>query len=132
MDRFQKLSDLFKVLSHPARLAILSILQNGEQCVCHIEAILGLRQAYISQQLTVLRQAGFIEDRRDGWNIYYRVIKPEVYDLLDQVGKTMGETFMQESSLPRASACPCPKCNPPAEAMISTDQIGVQDPRVAQ
>ena len=127
MDPFQNFSDLFKVLSHPARLAILSILREGEQCVCHIEAILGLRQAYISQQLTVLRQADFIEDRRDGWNIFYRVNKPEVYQLLDQVGETLGETFTKSSSIPRASACPCPRCNPPAEAILSNDQVGVNE-----
>lgn len=127
MDPFQNFSDLFKVLSHPARLAILSILRDGEQCVCHIEAFLGLRQAYISQQLTVLREAGFIEDRRDGWNIFYRVIKPEVYKLLDQVGETLGESFTKASFIPRASACPCPKCNPPAEAIILNDQVGVEE-----
>ena len=47
-----------KVLTHPARLAILNILRDGEHCVCHMEAHLGYRQAYISQQLMVLREAG--------------------------------------------------------------------------
>ena len=54
---------LFKVLGHPARLAILEILREGEQCVCHMETYLGQRQAYISQQLSVLREAGLITDR---------------------------------------------------------------------
>lgn len=40
---------LLKALTHPARLAILEILRDGEQCVCHMEAILQQRQAYISQ-----------------------------------------------------------------------------------
>ena len=80
---FEDLAGLFKVLMHPARLAILEILRGGEQCVCHMEAVLGLRQAYISQQLMVLRQAGLVTDRRDGWNIFYQVIRPEVYEVLD-------------------------------------------------
>jgi len=127
MDPFQNFSDLFKVLSHPARLAILAILRDGEQCVCHIEAILGLRQAYISQQLTVLREAGIIEDRRDGWNIFYRVIKPEVYTLLDQVGETLGEQFTKSSSIPRTTDCPCPKCNLPGEAVASKEQVATKE-----
>ena len=57
---------IFKVLTHPARLAILEILRDGEHCVCHMEAHLGFRQAYISQQLSVLRDAGLVQDRRDG------------------------------------------------------------------
>ena len=70
---FEAQAQLLKVLTHPARLAILNILRDGEHCVCHMEAYLGYRQAYISQQLAVLREAGLIQDRRDGWNIFYRV-----------------------------------------------------------
>ena len=59
------------------------MLRDGEQCVCHLEAVLGCRQAYISQHLMVLREAGLVEDRRDGARIFYRVIKPEVFDLVE-------------------------------------------------
>jgi DNA-binding transcriptional ArsR family regulator len=51
---------LFRILSNPARLDLLACLRDGEACVCHLEAALGLRQAYISQQLAVLRQAGLV------------------------------------------------------------------------
>ena len=103
-------SDLFKVLGHPGRLAILDILRSGEQCVCHIEANLGYRQAYISQQLSVLREAGLIQDQRDGLNIYYRVIRPEVFALIDVARTMVGMPFPRRSfDAPRA-ACPCPKC----------------------
>lgn len=66
MDTYKTQSDLLKAISHPARLAILDILRGGEQCVCHIEAALNLRQAYISQQLMTLKDAGLVESRRDG------------------------------------------------------------------
>ena len=57
MKAYEKQSDLLKALAHGSRLAILDILREGEQCVCHMEATLGLRQAYISQQLMILKQA---------------------------------------------------------------------------
>jgi DNA-binding transcriptional ArsR family regulator len=50
----------FKALAHPVRLQILDMLRSGEVCVCHMEAVLGKRQAYISQQLMVLRDAGLV------------------------------------------------------------------------
>ncbi len=105
-----QLTTLFKALAHPGRIAILDILRNGEQCVCHIEAQLGYRQAYISQQLAVLREAGLIQDQREGWNIYYRVIRPEVYALVD-VARTMVGLPIPCSPFdnPRVE-CPCPKC----------------------
>jgi ArsR family transcriptional regulator len=87
---FEVQAQFFKTLSHPARLAILAILRNGEECVCHIEAYLGLRQAYISQQLAVLRESGLVQDRRDGWNIFYRVADPRVFEVLDSVQKITG------------------------------------------
>src|SRR5512136_1487799 len=83
MDAFDDLAALFKTLMHPTRLALLEILRQGEECVCHMEATLGLRQAYISQQLSVLREAGLVSVRRDGWNIFYQVTRPEVYDVMD-------------------------------------------------
>lgn len=72
---------LFKALAHPTRLAIIELLRGGELCVCHLEQALGCRQAYVSQQLTVLRDAGIVGDRREGWRIYYRVTQPVVFSL---------------------------------------------------
>ena len=108
---FQISADLFKTLAHPARLAILTILRDGEQCVCHMEAMLKRRQAYISQHLKVLKDAGIVSDRRDGWNMYYRVTRPEVFNIMDAMFGVTG----QPGEIPHAHSkaeCPCPKCHP--------------------
>ncbi|MGZ7212499.1 ArsR/SmtB family transcription factor, partial [Streptococcus pyogenes] len=60
MDTYRKQAQFFKILMHPTRLAILDILRGGEQCVCHMEAYLGLRQAHISQHLMALREVGLV------------------------------------------------------------------------
>jgi DNA-binding transcriptional ArsR family regulator len=87
---YDESAKLFKTLRHPARLEILEILRDGEHCVCHIEAVLGYRQAYISQQLSVLRQAGLVQDRRNGWNIFYRVVESRVFDVVDAAQRVAG------------------------------------------
>jgi DNA-binding transcriptional ArsR family regulator len=113
METYDQHAKLFKTLMHPTRLAILDILRNGEECVCHMEAILGLRQAYISQQLMVLREAGLIQDRRDGWNIFYRVTKPEIYTVLDAAYELVVERSASKEkpgSRKQHEACECPKC----------------------
>jgi DNA-binding transcriptional ArsR family regulator len=92
LEAYQNLSNLFKLLAHPARVAILVLLREGEECVCHMTTILGLRQAYVSQQLMALRQAGLVIDRRDGWNIYYRVTRPELYPVLDAACAALDES----------------------------------------
>ena len=107
---FEAQAQLLKLLTHPARLAILNILRDGEHCVCHMEAHLGYRQAYISQQLTVLREAGLIQDRRDGWNIFYRVAEPRIFAVLTAVEQIIppGSKRPQPD---QPVACPCPKCS---------------------
>lgn len=105
---FYEQAQIFKVLTHPARLAILEILRDGEHCVCHMESHLGYRQAYISQQLSVLREAGVIQDRRDGWNIYYRVIDHQIYGVLDAMYQM---TAMAKPQINHTTPCDCPTCS---------------------
>jgi ArsR family transcriptional regulator len=114
MVAYQIQAQYFKVLMHPTRLAILDVLRDGEQCVCHLEAALGLRQAHISQHLMVLREAGLVADRRDGWNIYYRVSQPKIYAVIDAMDALSGGTNQIGHAIGQAkkTSCPCPKCVP--------------------
>jgi len=118
-------SKLFKALMHPARLAILDELRRGEQCVCHLEAFLGYRQAYISQQLMVLREAGLVEDRRDGWNIFYRVTQPALFALLDTARQITGGSAAVEPAARSQKPCPCPHCQKDSEALLINDQTNL-------
>jgi DNA-binding transcriptional ArsR family regulator len=118
MNVYEIQSNLLKALSHSTRLAILDILREGEQCVCHMEASLGLRQAYISQQLMILKQAGLLEFRRDGLNLYYRVIKPEVFNVLDSVRSVTGISHGKGEHKHTRASCPCPKCNDKTDGIL--------------
>lgn len=106
MDKYDAQAELFKVLAHPIRLQILDMLRAGEVCVCHIEAVIGKRQAYISQQLMSLREAGLVETRRDGWRVYYRLSNERVEALLalSLAPVTSAEQVTVED-------CPCPACH---------------------
>ena len=112
MSAYNNSARLFKALMHPARLEILDTLRDGEHCVCHIEAALGYRQAYISQQLSVLRDIGLVQDRRDGWNVHYRVTQPQVFALLDVAITMMGgqPSSRKTTHGAKLANCPCPRC----------------------
>jgi DNA-binding transcriptional ArsR family regulator len=125
MSEFTPQANIFKALMHPSRLSILEILRDGEQCVCHLEAVLGCRQAYISQHLMVLREAGLVEDRRDGARIFYRVIKPEVFDLVDAAMRMSG-VEAHHIDFSKIKDCPCPKCNPSPEGNAAKGEISVE------
>lgn len=71
----QELS-LFKALSDETRLRIMVLLSEREICVCQLMWALDLSQAKISRHLTVLRNAGLVNDRREGLWIFYSLVKP--------------------------------------------------------
>jgi DNA-binding transcriptional ArsR family regulator len=103
---YEQLAGLFKGLAHPTRLQILDLLREGEMCVCHIEATINKRQAYISQQLMTLRETGLVDSRRDGLQVYYRLTNPQITDLLNLMLGTTRKTGVQ-----CVEGCPCPTCS---------------------
>ncbi len=124
MDSYTAPADTLKALAHPTRLAVLEILRDGEQCVCHMEAMLGLRQASISQQLMILREAGLVDFRREGLNIYYRVVRPQVFGLLDAAYAASGRQRPRIAHKHGKANCPCPKCH--AVRSIPLDELNVR------
>lgn len=112
-------ADLLKTLAHPVRLQILQELQDeGQACVCHLVHALGQRQAYISQQLTKLRQAGLVVDQQQGMYVYYSLADDAILPLLESIRKTavkLAGARGEQLSFPRvnqqgSSPCTCPRC----------------------
>ncbi len=109
MDTYRRPANLLKVMAHPARLRLLNALRDDEECVCHLTALLRERQAYVSQQLMFLREAGLLEDRKDGLRVYYRIKDPRVLQVLDAINALTGAR-QSAGSRQTVPACSCPKC----------------------
>ena len=109
-EAFQDTSNLLKTLGHPVRLRILKEIGNGEACVCHLEAQLEIRQAYLSQHLMGLREAGILESRREGRFIYYRVANTHILEIIDSIAQMAGDNMHIPAQANRK--CDCPKCCP--------------------
>lgn len=114
----ETLSRIFRAISTPARLQILAAIGNGEACVCHLEAVLDLRQAYISQQLMELRNADLLETRREGRYIYYRLAEPRLLETILEISNLFGipvENLDSSFNIDTQTRdpvphCCCPKC----------------------
>jgi ArsR family transcriptional regulator len=76
---------LFHALSDETRLEILDHLKEGEQCVCDLTDALKSAQSRLSFHLKVLKEAGLIEDRREGRWIYYSVNREALRELEELV-----------------------------------------------
>jgi ArsR family transcriptional regulator len=71
------LAGMFKALSDPVRLRLLSLIashEGGEACVCDLSGPFDVTQPTISHHLRVLREAGLIDGERRGTWVYYRVL----------------------------------------------------------
>lgn len=115
MEAYDQLALVTRAIAHPGRLRILEILGQGEACVCHLTHALGARQPYVSQQLMRLREAGLVQDRRDGVMVYYRLTCDCVGDVMESMHRLLRATGAEAAFPPLpprpAPGCPCPACN---------------------
>jgi DNA-binding transcriptional ArsR family regulator len=78
---FDKAADIFRVMSAPMRLRIISALCNGEKNVGDLLAEIDTTQPNMSQHLNTLYRSGVLGKRREGVQIYYRIINDHVVSL---------------------------------------------------
>ncbi len=100
---YQHSAKLLRALSHPVRLTLLDALGADEECVCHLAAVTGKRQAYVSQQLACLRRAGLVKMRKDGQRVYYRVDDSRASAILENLLNSRGGYRLVQG-------CDCPRC----------------------
>jgi DNA-binding transcriptional ArsR family regulator len=79
---YEAKADMFKKLSHPARIRILELLCEREHAVHELLAEIDIEASNLSQQLAVLRSSGLVHSRRDRSEVFYSLSISEVRDLL--------------------------------------------------
>lgn len=93
---------LFKALSDETRLRILVLLRTGELCVCDLMGILDLPQSTVSRHLAYLRNAGLVDDRRQGvWMFYSLAVADPSFerDLLALLDRQLAQTPQAQKDL---------------------------------
>jgi len=120
----EPIASLLEAISPLTRLQILLAIGTGEACVCHLEAALGLRQAYISQHLMALRKADILLDRREGRYIFYRLKDLSLLDLITAAADLSGipaETISALINTRINPSCECPQCTPVSNSTESLE-----------
>ena len=95
-DQLRLIAERFKALAEPSRLEILNALKGGERTVTEILEVTGLGQANVSKHLQLLYSAGFVERRKDGVSMYYRLADNDVFRLCEMMcGRLEKETAIK-------------------------------------
>ena len=121
----KRISNILESISKPARIEILLAIGDDEVCVCHLEASLGYRQAYISQHLMALREAGVLVTRREGRFVFYSLRDIRMLQLIQDTGVIAGisdDVLKDMVKSEKISSCICPRCDPIVQIEQFVDQ----------
>ena len=99
-DRIYRLhAAVCKALGHPARMRLLDVLREGEECVCRLAPKVGVTESHLSQILAVVRRAGLVETRRDGHSIFYRVRDERIFEVIDRMREILADQLAHVEDL---------------------------------
>ncbi|KUO42967.1 MAG: hypothetical protein APU95_02435 [Hadesarchaea archaeon YNP_N21] len=85
MAEIDKQLKMLKCMADKTRLSILTLLRDGERCVCEIFKELGKEQSLVSHHLAYMRKCGIVSSRQEGKKVIYKLADPSLAKLLDQV-----------------------------------------------
>ncbi len=97
----ERLARFFHALSDETRLRIVARLLAGEQCVCNLTDFLDAGQSRLSFHLKTLREAGLVEDRRDGRWVHYSLN----HSALAEIGALLGALAERAGKVCGARCC---------------------------
>jgi DNA-binding transcriptional ArsR family regulator len=83
-------AEMFKAMADPCRIKILTLLREGELCVCEIMIAVDRPQSTTSHHLSILKDARLIKERKDGRWSRYRLSEGAIIEMLNLV-KLMNE-----------------------------------------
>jgi ArsR family transcriptional regulator len=92
-------SDLLRAIAQPTRLRILYFLKDGEKCACEIIPKMKEDQSNISRHLTLMKDAGILESRKEGVSVYYKIKDKRVFTLLSIVDEMIKAEIKEKAKV---------------------------------
>ncbi len=80
---YEAKAKVLKALAHPTRLWMTEQLSKGEKCVCEFAEVIQADFSTVSKHLSILKQAGVVEDEKRGKQVYYSLKVPCLLKFMD-------------------------------------------------
>jgi len=94
-------AQMCQVFTSPRRLEILNLLRDRELSVGELAKLVKIRQANLSQHLSIMREKGIVKTRRAGVTIYYSLANPKISKAFDIIREMLLEKLAQTEKLSR-------------------------------
>lgn len=92
-------ADFFKALSHPARLHLVQMLQQGEKCVCELIPAVGMEQSGVSRHLAILKREGIVDSRKDGQKVIYYLRDERILQILELAQEMLRSVWEEKTRI---------------------------------
>lgn len=99
--RLEARAKVIKAMGHPTRLFIVDELSRQERCVCELTEMIGADVSTVSKHLTVLRNAGIVQDEKRGTMVFYSLRVPCVLNFFSCVESVLETTAKDQMKLVR-------------------------------
>ena len=96
---FEARAEIVKALAHPTRLLIVDELSKGERCVCELREEIGADISTVSIHLSVLKNAGVVEDDKRGLQVFYRLRCPCILNFFGCLENVLQENARRQRAL---------------------------------
>ena len=96
--KFETRAHIIKALAHPTRLFIVDELSQGERCECVLRDMIGADISTVSKHLTVLKQAGIIEDDKRGVQVWYSLKIPCILNFFGCIEEVLKASIKEAKS----------------------------------
>ncbi|MBN2068926.1 MAG: winged helix-turn-helix transcriptional regulator [Opitutales bacterium] len=96
---YKQKATIIKALAHPTRLWMVEQLETGERCVCEFVGAVDADFSTISKHLSILKQAGILEDEKRGKQVFYRLKVPCVLKFIGCIEAVMKNNAEEQVQL---------------------------------
>ncbi|MCE5322545.1 metalloregulator ArsR/SmtB family transcription factor [bacterium] len=96
---YEERAKIIKALAHPSRLMMVDALVEGEKCVCELTDLVGSDMSTVSKHLTLMREAGIVEDRKVGQQVFYSLRCPCIISFFGCVEAVMKSNAKEKMEL---------------------------------
>ena len=90
---------VIKALAHPSRLMMIDALTSGEKCVCELRELVGSDISTVSKHLALMKEAGIVNDRKAGQQVFYSLRVPCITNFFSCVEAVMKSNAKEKMEL---------------------------------
>jgi len=96
---YEERAKIIKALAHPSRLMMVDAIADGEKCVCELRELVGSDMSTVSKHLALMKEAGIVEDRKVGQQVFYSLRCPCIMSFFGCVETVMKSNAREKMEL---------------------------------